>query len=160
MTANLREPDDGDKLILSEFIPYRVVFLSRLISQQLSAAYADKGLSVPEWRVLAVVSQSDAMAARDVVALTPMDKMAVSRAVTSLEKKGLIQRSTASDRRVNELYLSETGREVFARAASSALAFEKELLEALTPEERREFHATLLRLEDRAREIMDGKQDG
>ncbi|MFZ5618214.1 MAG: MarR family winged helix-turn-helix transcriptional regulator, partial [Pseudomonadota bacterium] len=93
------------RLDLSEFVPYRIVVLGRAMSEALGAAYAGEGLSIPEWRVLAVVSQAPTIAARDVVARTPMDKMAVSRAVASLESKGLIARSPAADRRVSALKL-------------------------------------------------------
>ena len=40
----------------------------------------------------AVIAQEDAVAARDVVARTPLDKMAVSRAVATLEEKELVER--------------------------------------------------------------------
>lgn len=135
-------------LILSDFLPYRVVVLGDRLSRLLAEAYADENITIPEWRVLAAVSQKEKMAARDVVAMTPMDKMAVSRAVASLEDKGLVTRAEdAGDRRVALLAVSPAGRAVFDRIARLALNFEERLLADLAPEERRRFVATLARLE-------------
>lgn len=134
--------------ILSDFLPYRIVSLGHLIGRRLSDAYAAENITIPEWRVLAVVSQADQMAARDVVALTPMDKMAVSRAAASLEEKGLVERRPdGRDKRVVLLALTGDGRALFERIARLALDYEARLIAVLTPEERRAFKALLERLE-------------
>lgn len=136
-------------LVLEEFLPYRIVVLGDRLSRRLARAYADEGISIPEWRVLAVISQEPRMAARDVAARTPMDKMAVSRAVAALEDKGLVTRSEDDDdRRVLVLALSREGREVFNRIARRAIAFERRLLERLNKDERRCFRAALDRLDE------------
>lgn len=143
-----RDADDGAGLILADFLPYRIVALGHRLSRNLSSAYEREGLTIPEWRVLAVVSQQAAMAARDVVALTPMDKMAVSRAVAALEAKGLVLRRTdPRDRRVYSLLLSEKGRALFDRVARLARDYERRLLSVLSPEEAAAFQSALGRLE-------------
>ena len=103
--------------------------------------------------MLAVVSQADRLAARDVVRRTPMDKMTVSRAVASLEAKGYVARATdRNDRRVSMLSLSVSGRALFERVAARALDAEAELLAALSPAERAAFDSALAKLEARVRE--------
>lgn len=134
-------------LDLSIFTPYRLAVIGRAMSEQLGAAYADEGLTIPEWRVLAVISQDEAVAARDVVARTPMDKMAVSRAVASLEAKRLIERAPAADRRVSMLKASAEGLSVYRRIASIALDYEASVLRALTAAERDALAAGLAKLE-------------
>lgn len=138
-------------LVLARFAPYRIVALGHAVSGRLSRVYADENLTVPEWRVLAAVAQAARVAARDVVRLTPMDKMTVSRAAASLEAKGYVRRETdARDRRVNMLSLSRQGRALFDRVAALALAFEDELLSILGADERAAFEAALCKLEKRA----------
>lgn len=137
----------GKGLDLSVFTPYRIAFLGRMMSEQLGAAYSSEDLTIPEWRVLAVVSQQETVAARDVVARTPMDKMAVSRAVASLESKKLILRERTDDRRVSALKLSPKGKMVFERVSAIALAYEKALLGAMPESEREALMAGLSRLE-------------
>jgi DNA-binding MarR family transcriptional regulator len=154
MSETLDAPDGHEVasvLSLSEFLPYRVVALGHLLSRRLARAYAGENISVAEWRVLAVISQAQTMAARDVVARTPMDKMAVSRAVAALEGKGLIRRQPdRRDRRVATLALSAPGRALFARVASLARAYEDWLLAALAPDDRRDLLALLDKIEARA----------
>lgn len=127
------------RLKLAEFTPYRIVALGQRLSEELGAAYRSEGLSIPEWRVIAAVAQAPSVAARDVVAMTPMDKMAVSRAVSSLELKGLIERHAAEDRRVSALRLTERGEIVYQRVAAIALRYEDELLRRLPPADRNAF---------------------
>lgn len=147
----------GRRLDLSQFVPYRLVVLARAMSEALGEAYAGEGLTIPEWRVLAVVSQAPTIAARDVVARTPMDKMAVSRAVASLEGKGLIARSPAADRRVSALKLSPQGRAVFGRVAAIALDYEQSLLGALGDRDRAFFFEILARLESAINSALAGE---
>lgn len=141
-------PRKARSFVLGEFTPYRIVALGHAISGKLSGAYRDENLTIPEWRVLAVVAQADTVAARDVVRQTPMDKMTVSRAVASLEAKGFVLRAPdANDKRVSAMSLSEEGRALFDRVAALAIKFEDEMLAVLSREERDAFVNTLRKLE-------------
>jgi len=150
------KPGARRKLILDEFAPYRIVALGHAISGRLARAYRDENITIPEWRVLAVIGESERVAARDVVRRTPMDKMTVSRAVASLEQKGFVNRAPdAADRRVSMLSLSEAGRTLFDRVAALALDFEDALMATLEPEEAAAFRLALEKLEARAQESGD-----
>ena len=144
------------KLVLEEFAPYRIVALGHAISGRLARAYRGENITIPEWRVLAVIGEVDRVAARDVVRRTPMDKMTVSRAVASLEQKGFVNRAAdAEDRRVSMLSLSSEGRKLFDRVAAMALDFEADLLSTLTPDEAAGFGAVMEKLEARAIEYEE-----
>lgn len=140
-------PAHSRALVLNRFTPYRIVALGQAMGDRLRRAYAGENLNINEWRVLAVIAQADTVAARDVVALTPMDKMSVSRAVASLESKGIAERSVdALDRRVNMVSLTERGRGLFARISALALAYEDEIMGVLSSEERNSFDRILAKL--------------
>ena len=146
-------PGKRRDFVLDDFAPYRIVALGHAISGRLAQAYRDENLTIPEWRVLAVISQAREVAARDVVGRTPMDKMTVSRAVASLEAKGFVARAVSeTDRRVSMLSLSKEGRVLFDRVAALALDFEDELMATLEPEEAAAFRAVLEKLEVQAGE--------
>ncbi|MEM8773090.1 MAG: MarR family transcriptional regulator [Pseudomonadota bacterium] len=135
--------------VLDQFAPYRIVRLGHAMSGALAQAYREENLTIPEWRVLAVAAQADALAARDVVAKTPMDKMTVSRAIASLEAKGFARRAaSAEDRRLQMVSLTQTGRALFNRVATRALAFEKSFLENLNADERALFIELLAKIEE------------
>jgi DNA-binding MarR family transcriptional regulator len=122
-------------LELERFMPYRLSVLSDRISQALARAYRVRfGVSIPEWRVLAVLGRGEALSAGEVAARTRMDKVKVSRAVAAMERKGLLHRRIdPHDQRVARLVLSGEGRASFEGIAALASLFEARLLEGLDP---------------------------
>ena len=80
------------------------------------------GLSIPEWRVMAVLAANPGLSAAEVTARTAMDKVAVSRAVATLLAAGRLQRTTApADRRRTHLALTPAGTRVYAQVVPMAL---------------------------------------
>ena len=131
----------SDELILDKFLPYRLSRLSSTVSTAVAREYAKQfGLSIPEWRVIAILGRSPGLSAVEVAEQTFLDKVAVSRAVTKLIKAGRIDREFAdADRRRSILNLSAEGRQVHDGVAALALEFERNLIEGLEPDEVRQF---------------------
>jgi len=139
-------------LDLEQFLPYRLSVLSNTVSTALAGAYARRfGLSIPQWRVIAVLARNPGLSAAAVAERTAMDKVAVSRAVAGLARSGRVRRALAqSDRRRSVLTLTARGREVYTRIVPYALEYERRLLVELTPSEQSVFHTVLTRLQSRA----------
>ena len=144
-----------DDLILDNFMPYRLARLSSTVSQTVARAYDKQfGLSIPEWRVIAILGRHPGLSAVEVAEQTFLDKVAVSRAVSKLIKAGRIDRQFAdADRRRSILNLSEKGREVHDGVAELALAFERELLEGLSDDEVASFNSVMDRLLEKVRDL-------
>lgn len=142
-------------LRLDRFLPYRLSVLTNVISSAIAAAYAERfRLSIPEWRVLAVLATSPKLSAAEVAHRTAMDKVAVSRAVRSLLRARRIARGTApGDRRRSVLRLAPAGEQVYAQVAPFALHYERELLATLSTRERRMLDRLLRQLLARAEEL-------
>ncbi len=81
-------PVDPEHVIrLQHFVPYRLAVLAEQISRAVGAVYAGRfSLTRPEWRVLAALGEHGEMAGTDIARFSALDKMAVSRAVASLER--------------------------------------------------------------------------
>jgi DNA-binding MarR family transcriptional regulator len=141
-----------DQLVLEQFLPYRLSVLSNRLSAAIAASYSQRfGLSIPEWRVMAVLAPSPGLSAAEVAERTAMDKVAVSRALGRLLKTGRARRETApGDRRRSVLELTAEGRRIYRRIVPALLKFQAELLGGLSPAERRALEAALDRLERRA----------
>ena len=141
------------ELILENFLPYRLSILSNTVSSAIAIAYDKRfGLTIPEWRVIAVLGRFPGLSAVEVADRTMMDKVAVSRAVTKLLKKGRLDREFAdADRRRSILNLSEEGRRVHDDIAPLALKFEADLLDGLSEAEIYALNSTIERLMARAR---------
>jgi DNA-binding MarR family transcriptional regulator len=130
---------DLDLLHLERFVPYRLSVLANIVSISIAQAYERQfGLSIPEWRVMAVLAQSPGLSAIEVAQRTAMDKVAVSRAVQSLLATKRIRRALhENDRRRTRLQLSEQGMAVYRRVVPQALTYEEQLLGALSVTQRR-----------------------
>jgi len=124
-------------LELDRFLPYRLSVLSNRISQDIAGLYGARfDLSVTEWRILAVLGRYPDLSATEVAERTAMDKVAVSRAVTSLLASGRLKRRLhGKDRRRSVLQLSAKGYRVYDEVAPLALAYEQRLLEGLREDE-------------------------
>jgi len=125
-------------LELDRFLPYRLSVLSNIVSTAISGAYEKRfGLTIPEWRVMAVLAMTPGLSAAEVAQRTAMDKVAVSRAVASLLRARRIVRQTArTDRRRSLLRLSVTGEKVYAQVVPMALDYERDLLAPLSLKDR------------------------
>jgi DNA-binding MarR family transcriptional regulator len=144
---------DHALLELDRFLPYRLSVLSNRISQDIAALYGERfGLNVTEWRILAVLGRYPDLSATEVAERTAMDKVAVSRAVTSLLASGRLKRRLAGDdRRRSMLQLSAKGYRVYDEVAPLALAYERRLLDGLREDERAALDRLLSRMEESER---------
>ncbi len=137
---------------LADFLPYLLSVTSNVVSDRIAAEYSSRfGLKIPEWRVMAVLGDSDAHTQRDLVGATRMDKVAVNRACKVLEDRGLIARSPkARDGRSHHLELTATGREVHGAIMPLALKMEQQLFAALSAAEQETFKDLLARIRKQA----------
>ena len=141
-----------DELRLEDFLPYRLAVLSNTVSTTVARAYDKRfSVSIPEWRVIAVLGRFPGLSAVEVAERTLMDKVAVSRAVTKLIKNGRIDREFAdSDKRRSILNLSEDGKQLHDEIAQLALQFERDLLHGFSEEEMTNLNSVMERLLARA----------
>jgi DNA-binding MarR family transcriptional regulator len=146
-------------LELDRFLPYRVSVLANTTSATLAAVYAERfALTIPEWRVVAVLGQEPGLSAAEVAARTAMDKVAVSRAVAALTRARRVeQEREATDLRRSRLRLTARGLAVYRDVVPFAHAYQDALLHDLTPAERRTLDRLLDRLLDRARTLRGAR---
>lgn len=151
--TNKSQPEHA-VLELDRFLPYRLSVLSNRISQDIAALYGERfGLNVTEWRILAVLGRYPDLSATEVAERTAMDKVAVSRAVTSLLGSGRLKRRLhGDDRRRSVLQLSAKGYRVYDEVAPLALDYERRLLAGLAEDERAALARLLTRMEDSERQ--------
>jgi DNA-binding MarR family transcriptional regulator len=122
--------------------------LTNRISGAIARHYSERfDLSIPEWRVMAVLGETPGLSARQVAERTAMDKVQVSRAVQSLlAAKRLTRSSDRTDGRVTQLSLSALGRTIYNEVVPLALGLEQEFLSVLNAEERIAFDNLLTKL--------------
>lgn len=155
MASAKRKPTPGELLVLEDFLPYRLSILSNRVSRAIAKRYAKTfDLTIPEWRIIAVLGRRPGLTAKEVAEATEMDKVAVSRAVARLvAARRVAARADREDARRQMLALTPQGESVHARIAPIALASERRLLSALDAHERAQLDVLLDRLLDAAKEL-------
>ena len=128
---------NGEAFRLEDFLPYRLSVaasrVSRLFARRYSEAY---GLSIPEWRVLAIVGRFDTLSPSAVGEWSAMDKVKVSRAAASLVARGLVrQTQDPRDGRGRLLRLTRRGVTVYEGMVPLACELEGQLAEGLSRSE-------------------------
>lgn len=143
-------------LKLDDYLPYRLSVAANAVSELISDAYRARfGLTIPQWRLVAVLGEGGPMTQQALCARTLMDKVTVSRAAMALTERGLTARSpNAADGRSHRLELTAEGQALYADVAPTALAYEAELLDAFSAFDQRTSMSLLRRLEDAARALQ------
>ena len=149
---------DGEAFRLEDFLPYRLSVaanrVSRLFARRYSEAY---GLSIPEWRVLAIVGRFDTLSPSAVGEWTAMDKVKVSRAAASLVTRGLLrQTQDPRDGRGRLLRLTRRGVTVYEGMVPLACELEGQLAEGLS---RSEWSVLLKALDKLSLHVKDARGD-
>jgi DNA-binding MarR family transcriptional regulator len=107
------------------------------------------GLTLMEWRVLAVLAVEPGATPGRIIEFSAVNKSVVSRAVNSLLKRGLITRSAAPDHGLRtHLYLTGEGQALHDRGVGARQKAEETLLNGLPAAERDKLIKVLKQLMD------------
>jgi DNA-binding MarR family transcriptional regulator len=140
----------GGTLDLFRFVPFRLNRLAAEVSSALSSEYqARYGLDIPEWRVLATLGFRDgACSAQYIAHCTRTHKSTISRAVTSLMKRQLVERvENEDDRREYALRMTRKGKALYRELIPRLKRREQEILSCLSAQERKDFARLLGKIE-------------
>lgn len=154
MNAPARKPQQPP-LRLNDYLPYHLTVAANAVSNLIGGAYrARYGLTVWQWRVLCTLGAEGAMTAQDIVLLSAMDKMTVSRAILGLRRRGLVHRAKSkTDARAFDLNLSSEGKAMYREIAPFALRYQSALLDGLSEAEKRQIMDLLQLITKRARTL-------
>lgn len=149
-------------LDLFRFAPFRLNRLAAEVSAALSSEYRQRyGLDIPEWRVLATLGfRNDACSAQYISHCTRTHKSTISRAVTALMKRQLVERvENQDDRREFRLRMTSRGKALYQQLIPRLLRREQEILSCLSAQQRKEF-ARLLGTIERSLDLVQTKEAG
>ena len=142
--------DTSNAPLLADFLPYQLSIASNAVSGRIAQLYQARfELKISEWRIMAVLGESDALTQRELAARTLMDKVAVNRACKVLEKRALVERlPNEEDGRSHHVALTDGGREIYGKIMPLARDVERQLLEPFSAEERTVLRDMLARLRE------------
>ena len=150
-------------LDLFRFAPFRLNRLAAEVSAALASEYRERyGLDIPEWRVLATLGfRDDACSAQYISHCTRTHKSTISRAVTALMKRQLVERvENEDDRREFKLRLTRKGKALYQQLIPRLLRREQEILSCLSARERKNFATLLGKIEDSLGLVQTSEEAG
>ena len=153
----------GSKLDLFRFVPFRLNRLAAEVSSALSVEYQERyGLDIPEWRVLATLGfRNEACSAQYIAHCTRTHKSTISRAVTALMNRQLVERvENADDRREFALRMTRKGKALYEELIPRLLRREQEILSCLSAQERKDFAMLLGKIEQSLDLVQTAKDAG
>src|SRR5579871_2833155 len=144
-------------LRLDDYLPYRLSVAANAVSQLIARAYVDRfGLTVPQWRVMAVLGEQSSLTQQALCGRTVMDKVTVMRAARGLLQRRLLSRQpNAEDARSHRLSLTAAGRRMYAQVAPLALKYEALLVSGIEPDDIHKLEQGLRRLQQTATTLTE-----
>ncbi len=151
-----KSPAISTGLHIEDFIAFRVSMLAHLIGSIVGLTYGRGfGVSLRQWRVLALVGQYGSITAQEVARRTPLDKSQVSRAADELMAHGFLSgKEVPGDRRRTQLVLTASGRRLHAKLLALGRERNARFAGVLTDAESAVFERALAKLSSEARQIV------
>ena len=131
---------------LQEFLPYLLNQAAEAASQGFQDIYRDRyAMTRTQWRVMANLGKFGAMTARDICAISHIEKTKVSRAVAHLERDAMLVRCPSElDRRAEILSLTPKGQAAFADLGQRAMQYDRTMRKELGVKAAKDLNRILL----------------
>src|SRR5579862_5074818 len=130
------KPAAEPTLDLGDYLPYLVNRVGVRIASAFARELVPHGLSLPMWRVLAVLAQDGEQRQIDLAGLTSIDPSTLSRLVKTVQDRGLVSRTrSAASLREVAIALTPRGRAIVQALIPRALAYEATAIRGLDARE-------------------------
>ncbi|MGW2934615.1 MarR family winged helix-turn-helix transcriptional regulator [Streptomyces sp. NPDC001156] len=141
-----------EEAVANALLTFSLMRLHTRLSQDFESIHRRRGWSWPGFRIMNVLWALSTVEVRDLARLTGDSRAAISSAVKTLERDGLVLRSRSDhDRRLVDVTLTELGISQLKEGMLDQARREKAWFAALTPSARSQLTATLTSLADQAR---------
>ncbi|MFZ1814691.1 MAG: MarR family winged helix-turn-helix transcriptional regulator [Rhizobiaceae bacterium] len=115
-----------------DYLLYLLAAASEAASGQFHAHVRASGLRVPEWRVLACLTDWDGSMVTELSRYAMIEQSRLTKIIIQMDERGLVsRRDDPADRRRVRIFLTDKGRELAERLVSDARQHEAELLGSL-----------------------------
>jgi DNA-binding MarR family transcriptional regulator len=148
--------DSGRGLHIDQFLTFHLIRLANSAKTNVTRRYLiDHGLSVPEWRLLALAMRFAPLRFSEMVERSNMDKGQVSRTLQQMVKRGYISAKPIGPKtkRAREtislpviVSVTQKGRKLYETVLPVAQRHQARLLKTLSASERKMLHSVLTRL--------------
>ena len=160
MTNPIEVASYYDGVPLQHFITYRLTRLHAKLNAQASRILSEHaGITLTQWRVIALTGAKGEITLTDIHKATEMDKGQLSRTIkVMLEEELITARPSLDDQRQQILALSPKGTEIYRTMLPKMRIRQEMLMESLSSEERRVIFSAIDKLEIAAEKTVDLKR--
>ena len=153
--------DDARARAADKLVSRRILILANVLRRAAGLRYRRLlQLPVGEWGVIAELGHQQPRTLNDLASGIGLDKTQLSRTVSSLIARGLVQRKTnPRDNREVLISLTKEGADGYAKLVEAGLAANEKLLADLSASERKQFIDQIERLTERARASLRTEQE-
>lgn len=136
----MKQTSDGNFVLIFSF-------MGRCRRNALASALTEYNFPIPMYDIAMYVDRHPGTSQDSIVETTRYDKATIARDAQKLENGGyLVRKSSERDRRQYELYLTESGKKLADDARKAVLAWQSQITQGFTEEERTTALALLLRM--------------
>lgn len=135
-TTQPEENPSASAAFVPDYLLYLLAAASDAASAQFHAQVRKTGLRVPEWRVLACLSDQDGAMVTHLAKIALAEQSRLTRIIIQMEDRGLVvRRHDPEDGRRVRVFLTDQGRAIANELVPQARQHETELLELLQTNE-------------------------
>ncbi|MEZ5810560.1 MAG: MarR family transcriptional regulator [Rhizobiaceae bacterium] len=132
-------------IVLERILPYLANRLTFRMNQLLSKDLHKHGLTISNWRVMAVLADNETASVNDLADYAMIVQPTLSRLITKMEAEGLLRRDRVeSDGRVRSISLTPKGWEKFETVRALVLSHTERATRGLTDRQKLEFERTIV----------------
>lgn len=106
------KPSHEDILWLDDYLPYRLAVVATRMLRDAAHVYKQRRnpLTTAQWRTLAILANHEPLTATELCRISMLDKVAISRALAQLQRRGFVTRQRIdNDRRARQITLTAAG---------------------------------------------------
>lgn len=125
------EPGEG---FVSNYLLYLLASASSAASEDFHAKVRRRGVRVPEWRVLACLSDRDGLMVTQLAQFALMEQSRMTKVIDQMALKGFVSRENdKTDRRRVRIHLTSAGKVLAEELVGEAKAHEDGIIRQLPP---------------------------
>ena len=150
MSRRPPQPSQEDILWLNDYLPYRLGVVASKMLRDASQVYKGRRnpLTTPQWRVLAILANFEPLTATEIGRISMLDKVAISRALSQLQRRGFVTRKAIiDDRRALKVNLTAEGWRYYTDIVPEMKRQEQSLRQVLPPADLKKLFDILVQFE-------------
>ena len=146
-----RQPIGGELATIRDLLSYQVSRTANAMSRSAALRYAAYGVTLQEWRTLALLAAGGPLGLNELARAAGLDKAQMSRAVSALIARELVQkRWSEAGGRATSLTLSRHGRALYGDLIAAAAERDRAFRTCLSAEEQAVLETALHKLQSLA----------